>query len=267
MILKYKNFLYESKLNKIENDINEEISLKELAIGFGILLGGMTGNIKSQEIPLQTLNKMELVMQNDSELDKVVKTLKGFGMGDESQILKDKKAEVKSEIVKKTFGWTNSEKSIELFKIFSTKYIPFVIDNYMDIDVNGLIRNLKEFDEELSKMDKSSWDSDSRNSIKFFKNNGYSPDNEDVKELQKDIMSATNISDYNTPEGVKKFDDGTFGLATTRALTNFMIKKLEKQTDKSVLVSNLFNVGTEKSELAPAIKLGEIDINIDKQKK
>jgi hypothetical protein len=272
MILKYKNFLYESKLNKIndsinEDSINEEISLKELAVGFGILLGGMTGNVKSQEIPMDTLNKMELVVQDDSKIDKVVRSLKGFGMGDEAKILKNKKDEVKSEINKKTFGWTNNEKSIEIFKIFSTKYIPSVIDNYINLDVNGLINSLKDLDVELSKMDKESWDSDSRNSIKFFKKHGYSPDNEYVKTLQKDIMSATKISEYTTPEGNKKFDDGTFGLATTRALINFMINKFEKQTDKSILVSDLFNVGSEKSQLAPSVKLSDIDINIDKQKK
>jgi hypothetical protein len=144
-----------------------------------------------------------------------------------------------------------SPEAIKLYTLFNTKFLPSVIPNYFNMTPPEAIEAIKKLtDEQLNGV------------IKFFTENGYKqPNNPDIIKFQQELMKNTNISTFTNIEGsTTKFDDGTFGIATSKAVLRLRIDNLMKlPKDKTLEQIDTMNKTTPSSReaiQAPKIKTG-----------
>lgn len=139
----------------------------------------------------------------------------------------------------------------KIYELFNTKFLPSVIPGYFKMTPPQVIEAFKRLsDEQLS------------GAIKFFSDNGYKqPNNPDIMKLQQELMKNTNISTFTNIEGsTSKFDDGTFGIATSKALLRIKIESLmilpkDKTLEQIHIMHNQRPRSTDAIQ-APKIKTG-----------
>jgi len=85
--------------------------------------------------------------------------------------------------------------------------------------------------------------------ITFFNSKGFKqPDNADIEEYQRYLMSNSNIKEFvnNNSDKSSKFDDGTFGVATARASIYFEDRWLSMSDNQSALMGGESQEYTDK---------------------
>jgi len=144
-----------------------------------------------------------------------------------------------------------SPEAIKLYELFNTKFLPSVIPGYFEMTPPKAIDAIKRLtDEQLN------------GAIKFFNDNGYKqPNNPNIVKFQQELMKNTNISTFTNVEGsTTKFDDGTFGIATSKAVlklrTDSLMKLPKDKTLEQIHVMHNQNPKSTDAIQAPKIKTG-----------
>lgn len=148
----------------------------------------------------------------------------------------------KTTIITRT--WTKDPESLNIMKIFNGEFLPSILGNVDELTLADYISKLSELtSDQLA------------SSIQFFKGKGYTQPNDKIKKFQEDLMNSTDYSTFTTTEDkTKPFNDGIFGRATSKAIVNFMIKKMGMATDKTAKIKTLRGVGDLKTAV-PAAKI------------
>ena len=148
-----------------------------------------------------------------------------------------------------------SPEALEIYKIFNTKFLPTIIQGYFNMTPPQATDAFNKLtDEQLS------------GAIRFFTENGYKqPNNPKIMKFQQELMENTNIKTFTNLGGnAKKFDDGTFGIATAKAVLELKKSSFLKLPKDKTLEQLSFN--TRKSnDVIQAPKVKTVT-NIDIQK-
>ena len=152
----------------------------------------------------------------------------------------------------------------EVLKIF-TEYLKTLIPNHDDLpisELNSTFRSLT--DQQLS------------GAIEFFKSKGYrQPGNPKIIKFQQALMTKTDVKKFTSASGSSsKFDDGTFGAATVKAMIERLIdfrKKMDptQSLKQSTQLSKEGNIERERRDIeqrkpveAPKTKTDD-DVKLD----